>query len=61
MEGRSTKIAVVLVQHGAPPPPGAEDVATTERATALCAACELTAKSLYVLPHGDHLLGYTLR
>lgn len=61
IEGRSTKIAVVLVQHGAPPPPGSDDVATTERATALCAACELPAKSLYVLPHGDHLLGYTLR
>ncbi|XP_046424871.1 trafficking protein particle complex subunit 11 isoform X1 [Neodiprion fabricii] len=61
IEGRSTKIAVVLIQHGAPPQPGAEDAATTERATALCAACELPAKSLYVLPHGDHLLGYTLR
>ncbi|XP_048507686.1 trafficking protein particle complex subunit 11 isoform X2 [Athalia rosae] len=61
VEGRSTKIAVVLVQHGAPPAPGSEDLATTERATALCAACELPAKSLYILPHGDHLLGYTQR
>lgn len=61
LEGRSTKIAVVLVQRSAPPPPGSEDAMATERATALCAACELPAKSLYVLPHGDHLLGYTSR
>lgn len=33
----------------------------TERATALCGACDLTAKFLYILPHADHLLGYTSR
>lgn len=33
----------------------------SERATALCASCELTAKSLYVLPHDDHLQGYAVR
>ena len=32
-----------------------------ERAAALCAACELSAKSLFVLPCVDHLLGYTIR
>ncbi|XP_024945200.1 trafficking protein particle complex subunit 11 [Cephus cinctus] len=61
LEGRSTKIAVVLVQHSKPVQPGSEDVVTTERATALCNACELPAKSLYVLPHEDHLLRYTSR
>ncbi|XP_031787602.1 trafficking protein particle complex subunit 11-like [Nasonia vitripennis] len=33
----------------------------TERATALCAACELPAKTFYFLPYADHLLGYTFR
>ncbi|XP_057320612.1 trafficking protein particle complex subunit 11 [Microplitis mediator] len=61
LEGRSTKIAVVLIQVVASPASGAEDVMTTERAAALCSACELAAKSLYVLPHGDHLHGYTSR
>ena len=32
-----------------------------ERAAALCSACELSAKSLFVLPHTDHLFGYTIR
>ncbi|XP_014475297.1 PREDICTED: trafficking protein particle complex subunit 11 [Dinoponera quadriceps] len=61
LDGRSTKIAVVLIQRAIQPPPGAEDVVATERATALCGACDLTAKFLYILPHADHLLGYTSR
>ncbi|CAD6215592.1 GSCOCG00000404001-RA-CDS [Cotesia congregata] len=61
LEGRSTKIAVVLIQIAPSPPQGTEDMTATERATALCSACELPAKSLYILPHGDHLLGYTSR
>ncbi|XP_076626915.1 trafficking protein particle complex subunit 11 gry isoform X2 [Colletes latitarsis] len=61
LEGRSTKIAVVLIQHGTQPPPGSEDALATERGTAVCGACELPPKLLYVLPHGNHLLGYTSR
>ncbi|XP_070524190.1 trafficking protein particle complex subunit 11 isoform X2 [Cardiocondyla obscurior] len=61
LDGRSTKIAVVLIQHAVQPLPGAEDVVATERATALCGACDLTAKLLYILPHADHLLGYISR
>ncbi|KAG7196538.1 hypothetical protein KM043_018560 [Ampulex compressa] len=61
LEGRSTKIAVVLIQHCTQPPPGSEDALATERATALCGACELPAKLLYLLPHADHLLGYISR
>ena len=38
-----------------------EDVVAAERAASLCSACELSAKSLFVLPHTDHLLGYTIR
>ncbi|CAH1775669.1 unnamed protein product [Owenia fusiformis] len=60
LSGRSTKVAVVLIQRNAPLPPG-EDMVAAERAASLCNACELSAKSLFVLPHTDHLLGYTIR
>ncbi|KAK2173143.1 hypothetical protein NP493_899g00027 [Ridgeia piscesae] len=58
--GRSTRVAVVLIQKNTPLPPG-EDVIAAERAASLCSACELSAKSLFVLPLADHLLGYTIR
>ncbi|XP_011496669.1 PREDICTED: trafficking protein particle complex subunit 11 [Ceratosolen solmsi marchali] len=61
LEGRNTKIAIVLIQNELLSPPGTEDLVATERATALCAACELTSKTLYFLPYADHLLGYTFR
>ncbi|CAK9810108.1 Trafficking protein particle complex subunit 11 [Anthophora plagiata] len=61
LDGRTTKITVVLIQHCAQPPPGSEDAIATERATAVCGACELPPKLLYVLPHGNHLLGYISR
>ena len=53
-------MAVVLIQKNAPLPPG-EDVVAAERAAALCSACDLSAKHLYVLPQTDHLIGYTIR
>lgn len=60
LEGRNTRIAVILVQQTAPLPTG-EDMLAAERATTLCTSCELNAKSLFLLPHGDHLQGYTHR
>lgn len=33
----------------------------SERASALCGACDLSGKSLFVLPHTDHLVGYIIR
>ncbi|XP_041357008.1 trafficking protein particle complex subunit 11-like [Gigantopelta aegis] len=60
LQGRGTKVAVVLIQKNAPLPPG-EDVIAAERAASLCSACDISAKSLYVLPHTDHLIGYTIR
>ncbi|KAK3084752.1 hypothetical protein FSP39_018278 [Pinctada imbricata] len=60
LQGRGTKVAVVLIQKNAPLPPG-EDVVAAERAASLCSACDLSAKQLYVLPHTDHLIGYTIR
>jgi hypothetical protein len=58
--GRGTRVCVVLIQKNAPLPPG-EDVIAAERAASLCSACDLSAKSLFVLPLTDHLLGYTIR
>ncbi|XP_075220488.1 trafficking protein particle complex subunit 11 gry isoform X2 [Lycorma delicatula] len=60
LDGRNTRVAVVLLQQKAPLPTG-EDVLTAERAATLCSASEINPKSLFVLPHGDHLPGYTLR
>lgn len=33
----------------------------SERAANLTNVCDLNAKMLFVLPHNDHLMGYTLR
>ncbi|XP_064613188.1 trafficking protein particle complex subunit 11-like [Liolophura sinensis] len=60
LHGRGTRVAVVLIQKNAPLPPG-EDVMAAERAASFCSACDLSAKSLFVLPHTDHLIGYTIR
>ncbi|XP_053735696.1 trafficking protein particle complex subunit 11 [Synchiropus splendidus] len=60
LQGRNTKVAVVLIQKKTPLPPG-EDLVASERATALCGACDLSGKSLFVLPHTDHLVGYIIR
>lgn len=60
VEGHSTRVAVVVVQSGLSPPPS-EYMLGAERAQALCSACEIQSKSLFVLPHSDHLMGYILR
>lgn len=38
-----------------------DNVLATERAHALCNACELPPKALFVLPYSDHLFGFILR
>uniref|UniRef100_A0A8C4DIZ2 Trafficking protein particle complex subunit 11 n=1 Tax=Dicentrarchus labrax TaxID=13489 RepID=A0A8C4DIZ2_DICLA len=60
LQGRNTKVAVVLIQKKTPLPPG-EDLVASERAATLCNACDLSGKSLFVLPHTDHLVGYIIR
>ncbi|XP_034036782.1 trafficking protein particle complex subunit 11 [Thalassophryne amazonica] len=60
LQGRNTKVAVVLIQKKTPLPPG-EDLVASERAAALCNSCDLSGKSLFVLPHTDHLVGYIIR
>ena len=64
LNGRGTKIALVLVQRRemSPTAAGTEDSTASERATALCSACELSARSLFVLPiNADNLSGYIVR
>lgn len=58
LEGRNTKIAVILIQ-GSHVPAG-EDLAS-ERVATLSSNCEINSKSLFVLPHSDHLQGYAIR
>lgn len=60
LEGRNTKIALVLLQKGAPAAPG-EDLTATERSANLTSKCDINAKMLFVLPNNDHLLAYTIR
>ncbi|XP_053614976.1 trafficking protein particle complex subunit 11 [Plodia interpunctella] len=57
VEGHATRVAVVVIQNGQSPPPS-EYMLGAERAQALCSACEIQSKSLFVLPHSDHLMGY---
>lgn len=60
LSGRNTRVALVLIQSGISVP--GEDTGAAEKAATLCAACDLPAKHLFVLPHSDaHLLGYTVR
>ncbi|MEQ2213203.1 Trafficking protein particle complex subunit 11, partial [Xenoophorus captivus] len=59
LQGRNTKVAVVLIQKKTPLPPG-EDLVASEKASALCGSCDLSGKSLFVLPHTDHLVGYII-
>ncbi|KAG1672672.1 Trafficking protein particle complex subunit 11 [Nymphon striatum] len=58
--GRTTRVALVLIQKSTNFPPG-EDVIAAEHAATLCSLCDLTAKSLFVIPHSDHLPGYIAR
>ncbi|KAG6460755.1 hypothetical protein O3G_MSEX012193 [Manduca sexta] len=60
VEGHTTRVAVVVIQSRQSPPPS-EYMLGAERAQALCAACEIQSKSLFVLPHSDHLMGYIIR
>lgn len=60
VEGHATRLAVVVIQSRQSPPPS-EYMLGAERAQTLCAACEIQSKSLFVLPHSDHLMGYVVR
>ncbi|RWS07700.1 hypothetical protein B4U79_13175 [Dinothrombium tinctorium] len=59
--GRSTRIALVLIQEHMSLP--GDDSLGTERASELCSACDLSPKSLFVLPISDtqNFFGYIQR
>lgn len=64
LTGRATKIVVVLIQTDVANPAvvTSEDTTASERAASLCAACELSARSLFVLPlKAENLSGYVVR
>ncbi|XP_055529161.1 trafficking protein particle complex subunit 11 isoform X2 [Wyeomyia smithii] len=60
LQGRNTRLAVVLLQKGASIPQG-DDLLASERASHLTSTCDITAKMLFVLPHNDHLMNHILR
>lgn len=60
LQGRHTRLAVVLLQKGAALPQG-EDLLASERAAHLTNNCDINAKMLFVLTHNDHLMGQILR
>ncbi|TRY69565.1 hypothetical protein TCAL_07632 [Tigriopus californicus] len=60
LAGRATKLAVVLIQNAAANP--VDEGVATEKAASVCSECELSARSLFVLPvKDDNLSGYILR
>ena len=64
LSGRGTKIALVLVQKSemTPASVGSEESTASERAATLCSACELSARSLFVLPiNAENLSGFIVR
>lgn len=61
LSGRATKIAVVLIQREVSALM-TEDHTASDRASALCSACELSARSLFVLPaDAENVAGFALR
>lgn len=60
LQERNTRLCLVLLQKAAPLPPG-EDMLAAERVASLTTACGITSKMLFILPHTEHLMGYTQR
>ncbi|XP_068150036.1 LOW QUALITY PROTEIN: trafficking protein particle complex subunit 11 [Drosophila tropicalis] len=60
LQERQTRLCLVILQKSAPLPPG-EDLMAAERVASLTSACGIPSKMLFILPHTEHLLGYTLR
>lgn len=60
LQGRNTRLAVVLLQKGTTHAQG-EDLLASERAAHLTSTCDINAKMLFVLPHNDHLMGHIFR
>ncbi|XP_050428738.1 trafficking protein particle complex subunit 11 [Adelges cooleyi] len=62
LEGRKSRIVVVLIQKSMPlAVPAADDTITTERAASLCEKCNLNPKALFILPVAENIHGYAVR
>lgn len=60
LEGRSTRICVVLIQQK-PSMPSDEDPLAADRASALMLSADLNQKSLFILPNVNNINGFTAR
>ncbi|VVC31573.1 Gryzun, putative trafficking through Golgi,Foie gras liver health family 1,Tetratricopeptide-like helical [Cinara cedri] len=60
LEGRKSRIVVVLIQKRMPIPT-VDDAVTNVRAASLCEACTLNPKALFMLPVVDNIHGYAIR
>ncbi|XP_050535236.1 trafficking protein particle complex subunit 11 isoform X2 [Daktulosphaira vitifoliae] len=62
LEGRKSRIVVVLIQKRVPVTvTSVDDTITTERAASLCETCNLNPKALFILPVADNIHGYAIR
>lgn len=60
LQGRNTRLVIVLLQKGQPLPPG-EDLLASERVTNLTSVCDINPKMVLVLNYQEHLIGHILR
>ena len=61
LENRATEIVMVLLQKGPPVPAGDAASGHSEKASMLCAACELPTLNLFVLPFTQRPQGFITR
>lgn len=61
MAGRSTRIALVLIQSRPHVFAPGEPSPDAEKITSMCNACELAFKQLFLLPNNDNLAVYVVR
>uniref|UniRef100_A0A1B0CG32 Trafficking protein particle complex subunit 11 domain-containing protein n=1 Tax=Lutzomyia longipalpis TaxID=7200 RepID=A0A1B0CG32_LUTLO len=61
LQGRLSRLAIVLIQSGSSGRVPGDELATTERISNLASACDISPKMIFVLNHSDHLMGHILR
>ncbi len=61
LQNRASEIVLVLLQSSPPLPVGEASNISSERATALCAACELPRLNLFVLPFSQRPQGFIIK
>uniref|UniRef100_A0A1L8D8B3 Trafficking protein particle complex subunit 11 n=1 Tax=Nyssomyia neivai TaxID=330878 RepID=A0A1L8D8B3_9DIPT len=61
LQGRLSRLAIVLIQSGMSGRATGDELVTTERISSLASACDVSPKMIFVLNHSDHLMGHILR